>query len=65
LENPSQVKIIVQDQQGRKIAELVNTNQESGTYTKNWNTRKLPAGTYFITIITGGNKTQTIKFIKN
>ena len=65
LENSSQVKIMVQDQQGRKIAELVNAKLESGTYTKNWNTKKLPAGTYFITVITDGNKMQTIKLVKN
>jgi hypothetical protein len=65
LENPSKVRIMVQDQQGRQIAELVNTKLERGTYTENWNTKKLPAGTYFITVITDGNKPQTIKLVKN
>jgi len=65
LENSSQVRIIAQDLQGRQVAELMNTKQDSGTYTKTWNTKKLPAGTYFITIIKNGEKGQTIKLIKN
>jgi hypothetical protein len=65
LENPSQVRIIVQDQQGRQVAELVNKKQDSGTYSVDWNTTKLAAGAYFVTVVTDGNKKQTIKLIKN
>jgi len=65
LESPSQVRIVVQDQQGKHVAELVNRKQDSGIYTVDWNTKKLAAGTYFITIIKDGNKKQTIKLIKN
>ena len=53
------------DQQGRQIKELVNKKQDAGIYTVNWNTQKLAAGTYFITVIKDGNKGQAIKLIKN
>lgn len=65
LETPSQIRIVVMDQQGRQIKELVNKKQDAGIYTVNWNTQKLAAGTYFITIIKNGNKNQTIKLIRN
>jgi len=65
LESPSQIKIVVMDQQGRQIKELVNRKQDAGIYTVDWNTQKLAAGTYFITVIKNGNKNQTIKLIKN
>ena len=65
LETASQVRIVVQDQQGKHVAELVNKNQDAGIYTVNWNTKKLAAGAYFITVIKDGNKKQTIKLIKN
>ncbi len=65
VENSSQIKIVVMDQQGRQIKELVNTKQDAGVYTVDWNTQKLAAGTYFITVIKNGIKGQAIKLIKN
>jgi len=65
LESLSQIRIVVQDQQGKQVAELLNRKQDAGTYTVDWNTKKLPAGAYFITVIKDGNKKQTIKLIKN
>lgn len=65
VENPSQVKIIVTDQQGRQIKELVSKKQDKGIYTLNWDTQRLTAGTYFITVIKNGSKGQSIKLIKN
>ena len=65
LENPSQIRIVVMDQQGREIKELVNKKQDTGTYTFDWNTQKLAAGTYFIKVVTNDNKGQLIKLIKN
>ena len=65
VENPSQIKIVVLDQQGRQIKELVNAKQDAGIYTVDWNTQKLTAGTYFITVIKNGAKGQSIKLIKN
>ena len=65
VENPSQIRIVVMDQQGRQIKELVNKKQEAGIYTVDWSTQKLPAGTYFITVIKDGNKGQSIKLIKD
>ena len=65
VETSSQIRIVVMDQQGRQIKELVNKKQDAGIYTVNWNTQKLVAGTYFITVIKNGNKGQSIKLIKN
>jgi hypothetical protein len=65
VENPSQIRIVVMDQQGRQIKELVNKKQEKGIYTVNWDTQRLAAGTYFITVIKNGDKGQAIKLIKN
>ena len=65
VENASQIKIVVMDQQGRQIKELVNKKQDAGVYTVDWNTQKLAAGTYFITVIKDGTKGQSIKLIKN
>ena len=65
LENPSQIRIVVMDQQGREIKELVNKKQDAGTYTFDWNTQKLAAGTYFIKVVKNDNKGQLIKLIKN
>ncbi|RYZ29973.1 MAG: DUF4331 domain-containing protein, partial [Sphingobacteriales bacterium] len=61
----SQIKIVVMDQQGRQVNELVNKKQDAGVYTVNWNTQKLPAGTYFISVIKNGGKGQSIKLVKN
>jgi hypothetical protein len=65
LESPSQIRIVVMDQQGREIKELVNKKQDTGIYTVDWNTQKLAAGTYFIRVIKNDNKGQLIKLIKN
>ena len=65
VENSSQIRIVVMDQQGKQIKELVNKKQDKGIYTVDWNTQKLPAGTYFINVIKNGNKGQAIKLIKN
>jgi hypothetical protein len=65
LETPSQIRIVVMDQQGREIKELVNKRQEAGIYSIDWNTQKLSAGTYFIRVIKNDNKGQLIKLIKN
>ena len=65
LESPSQIRIVVMDQQGREIKELVNKKQDTGIYTLDWNTQKLAAGTYFIKVVKNDNKAQLIKLIKN
>ena len=65
LESPSQIRIVVMDQQGREIKELVNKKQDAGIYSVDWNTQKLAAGTYFIKVIKNDNKGQLIKLIKN
>jgi len=65
LEKQAQVKIVITDQMGRQIAELINKNQDAGVYNVDWNTKKLPAGTYFITVIKDGDKKQTVQLIKN
>jgi hypothetical protein len=65
LETASQIRIVVMDQQGREIKELVNKKQEAGIYSINWNTQKLATGTYFIRVIKNDNKGQLIKLIKN
>jgi hypothetical protein len=65
VESSSQIRIVVMDQQGRQIKELVNKKQDTGIYTVDWNTRKLAAGVYFITVIKNGKKGQAIKLIKN
>ncbi len=65
VENPSQIKIVVLDQQGRQVTELVNKKQDKGIYSVDWNTQKLAAGTYFITVIKDGAKGQSIQLIKN
>ena len=65
VETPSRIRIVVMDQQGRPLKELVNKKQDAGIYSVDWNTQKLPSGTYFITVIKNGDKGQTIKLIKN
>ncbi len=65
VESPSQIRIVVMDQQGRPLKELVNKKQDAGIYSVDWNTQKLPAGMYFITVIKNGEKGQSIKLIKN
>ncbi|MGK2862711.1 MAG: DUF4331 family protein [Chitinophagaceae bacterium] len=65
LESASQIRIVVMDQQGRQIKELVNKKQDAGVYTVDWNTQKLAAGTYFISIMKNGKQGQAIQLIKN
>jgi len=65
VEVPSQVRIVVYDQQGRLIKELVNKKHEAGVYTVEWNTGKLTAGSYLITALKDGDKKQSVQMIKN
>jgi len=65
LETSSQIRIVVMDQQGREIKELVNKKQDAGIYSLDWNTQNLAAGTYFIKVIKNDNRGQLIKLIKN
>lgn len=65
VETTSQLRIVVYDQQGRMIKELVNRKHEPGMYNIEWDTRKLTAGSYLITAIKDGDKQQSIQMIKN
>jgi hypothetical protein len=65
VEVPSQLRIVVYDQQGRLIKELVNKKHEAGVYSVEWDTRKLTAGSYIITAVKDGNNKQSIQLIKN
>jgi Domain of unknown function (DUF4331)/Secretion system C-terminal sorting domain len=64
VEVPTQLRIVVFDTQGRPVKELVNKKVGTGTYTVDWNTKNLSAGTYFITAIKNGDQKQTIKLVK-
>jgi hypothetical protein len=65
VETAGQIKIVVFDQQGRQITELVNKKQDAGFYTVNWNTKKLSSGNYLITIMQDGVKKQAVQLFKN
>jgi uncharacterized lipoprotein YajG len=64
VETPAQLAIVVYDSQGKMIKELVNRRHEAGVYTVQWDTRKLTAGTYFITAIKDGAKKQSIQLVR-
>ncbi len=65
VETPGQLRIVVYDTQGRLVTELVNKKHEAGTYSVEWDTRKLTSGSYVITALKDGNKKQAIQLIKN
>jgi hypothetical protein len=65
VEVPSQLRIVVFDEQGRMVKELVNKKHETGMYSVEWDTRKLTSGSYIITALKDGNKKQAIQLIKN
>jgi hypothetical protein len=65
IETAGQVRIVVFDQQGRQVAELLNKKQEAGVYTVNWGTQKLSSGNYLITIMKDGVKKQAVQLFKN
>jgi len=65
VETPSQLRIVVFDQQGRMIKELVNKKHEPGVYTVQWDTKSLTAGSYIITALKDGNNKQSVQMIKD
>jgi hypothetical protein len=61
------VKLVVYDVQGRRIATLVNETRASGVYTERWEGRaddgsQVAAGVYFVRLEAGG-KTETQKIV--
>jgi hypothetical protein len=66
VEQPTQLRIVVFDAQGRQVKELVNKKHESGNYSVEWNTQNLSSGSYIITAIrSDGSKQQAVQLIKN
>lgn len=65
VETTSQLRIVVFDQQGRMVKELVNKKHEPGVYTFQWDTRNLTAGSYIITALKDGNNKQSVQMIKD
>ena len=65
VETPSQLRIVVFDQQGRMVKELVNKKHEPGVYTIQWDTRSLTAGSYIITASKDGNNKQSVQMIRD
>jgi hypothetical protein len=64
LDNAANVLITVSDALGKQVQVLVNKRQEAGTYTISWQSQKLAAGTYYITIAKDGAVKQTIRLVK-
>jgi hypothetical protein len=62
LAHEGNVKLSVFDLSGHEITTLVNEHKSAGTYTKNFNTNMLSAGTYFYRI-QSGEYTETKKLI--
>ncbi|MBS1904344.1 MAG: T9SS type A sorting domain-containing protein [Bacteroidetes bacterium] len=59
------VSLAVYDVLGRKVAEVVNTTQDAGSYTVNFDASKLTTGTYTYSLTAGEQKlTRTMNVIK-
>lgn len=64
LDKAADVQVIVNDALGKPVQVLANKRQEAGTYTINWQSQKLAAGTYYITIVKDGAVKQSIRLVK-
>ena len=47
---------------GQQVAELVNSIQSAGQYSKNWNASDQPSGMYFVKL-SSGNQIETKKIV--
>jgi hypothetical protein len=65
LETAARVKIVVRDQQGKLVNELLDAKQDAGIHSVDWSTKKLSPGVYFITVTKEGAESKTIKLIKH
>lgn len=61
---PGAISINVYNASGRRVATIINRNQDAGTYTAQWNAGSLPKGIYFINAQINGNPVQSIKVTK-
>ena len=64
LETPQHTRIAVYDLLGREHSVLVDTWQLAGNHKLTWNSQHIPAGMYFIRIITDHKQTQIHSVIK-
>ena len=55
LKNSSYVKLTVYDALGKEVVQLVNTNQEAGSYNVIFNAANLPSGIYIYKLVYGNN----------
>ncbi len=61
--NNSYIKLFVYDIQGKQIAELVNQDQDAGTYEADWNASGYPSGVYFYSLLIEGLTVETRKMV--
>jgi hypothetical protein len=62
---PARVKLAVYDILGRKIASLVDCEQNTGKYMINWNAENIPTGIYFLRIqANDGSRTRKMMMVK-
>lgn len=66
LENAGQMNVVVFDQAGRQVTELVNAYQDKGRHQANWNAANYPAGIYYVRAVDGnGSILKVMKMVKN
>lgn len=51
------VTLSILDVSGRRVAELVNAHQSTGTYSVSWNAADAPSGVYYCTLTADGSTT--------
>ena len=65
LPEKANVELSIYNMLGQKVAQLVNTSQEAGTYTVNWNAGSLSSGVYIYRLSTGNQSiTKRMMLIK-
>ena len=65
LSSEAQVQIAVFDIQGRRVAKLVDLNQDAGSYNTQWDAGQYPSGLYFLKMVAGDYQvTQKLLLVK-